>query len=553
MRLGQKNLVYSIVLAGIMLFLLLGYFICMLPYLYVDYVMDQNLGAIQEQHDSYVRRGSYEGIRVKNATACFSLEIPLKGERLLVSGKAFTAEILLRDQRLVQLLERAREMFSAETMDVEEMEELWKVLEEVFDSAGAGSGEFPLEVRLLYLRDMQGEFSNEWVQVHPWGDEKIVVEMSIEDFENQYTNYIALERREEGMVLSFLPVVTPQLDEIRPIVLQNLPMLGAVILLVVLLFSRAYSRGIVAPIVALARRAEQMKYGMLAQGPAAEEEMCPRGAAPEAGLHSQSSRDPRTQDELRELDKTLNEFYRQIQEGYRKLEEKNRELEEENRRQEVFMRSSSHQLKTPIAAALLLVEGMIQKVGRFQNTREYLPRVKEELLSMGKMVEDVLSLNQRPEDIKFWQTRVGKLLEEGIARCQVPILEKNLTVEFQGEKELEVCTDEALLSRILDNLLSNGVKYTPAGGRIRICLGEGQKGGMEVRIENSGARIPEDILPHIFEPFVSGSHGGPSGQRSHGLGLYIASYYAGRLGMKLSVCNSEEGVRAVLESGGGEI
>ena len=77
----------------------------------------------------------------------------------------------------------------------------------------------------------------------------------------------------------------------------------------------------------------------------------------------------------------------------------------------------------PIAAALLLVEGMIQKVGRFQNTREYLPRVKEELLSMGKMVEDVLSLNQRPEDIKFWQTRVGKLLEEGIARCPSSLLQ----------------------------------------------------------------------------------------------------------------------------------
>lgn len=547
MRLGQKNLAYSIVLAGIMLFLLLGYFTYMLPYLYVDYVMEQNLKAVREQHDSYVRNGTYEGVRVKNATACFSLEIPLEGDRILVSGKAFTAELLPRDRRLGQFLERIQEMFTAEdsweeVAHVEKTEKtdvIREVLEEVFE--GTGSGGFPLEVRLLYLRNMEEDFFNESMKIHPWDDEKIVFELSIEDFDNQYTNYIALERLEDGLVLSFLPVVTPQLDEIRPIVFQSLPMLGTVVLLVVLLFSRAYSRGIVSPIVALARRAEQMKRG---------------GWAPEgcSEVPAAVRKSPGRRDEIRELGDTLDDFYCRIQESYHKLEEKNRELEEENRRQEVFMRSSSHQLKTPIAASLLLVEGMIQEVGKFRDTREYLPRVKEQLLFMGKMVEDVLSLNQRPEDIKLWQTRVGKLLREGTARYQVPILEKNLTVEFQGREELELCTDEGLLSRILDNLLSNAVKYTPAGGRIRIWLEEGKAGGISVRIENSGARIPEDILPHIFEPFVSGSHGGAPGQRSHGLGLYIASYYAGRLGMILSVRNEGdcgEGVTAVLESGEG--
>ena len=69
MGLSKKTFLYSIILASIMVALVVGYFVAMLPSLYVDYVMDQNLGAIQEQHDSYVRRGSYEGIRVRTPPA----------------------------------------------------------------------------------------------------------------------------------------------------------------------------------------------------------------------------------------------------------------------------------------------------------------------------------------------------------------------------------------------------------------------------------------------------------------------------------------------------
>ena len=76
-------------LAGVMLLFLVGYFINMLPSLYVDYVMEQNLRSVCEQHRAYVESGSYEGVRVRNSTACYSLEIPMEGEYLLITGKSF--------------------------------------------------------------------------------------------------------------------------------------------------------------------------------------------------------------------------------------------------------------------------------------------------------------------------------------------------------------------------------------------------------------------------------------------------------------------------------
>jgi len=104
MKLGRKNLIYSLALAGIMLALLAGYFCWMLPSLYVDHVMEQNLESIREQHRAYVETGSYQGVRVKNVTACFSMEIPDEGNLIRVTGKTFSAEILLRERRLQEIL-----------------------------------------------------------------------------------------------------------------------------------------------------------------------------------------------------------------------------------------------------------------------------------------------------------------------------------------------------------------------------------------------------------------------------------------------------------------
>ena len=534
MRLGRKNFVYSMALASIMLLFLLGYFIYMLPSLYVDYVMEQNLKSVLAQHRAYMANGTYEGIRVKNSAACFSVEIPLEGNCILIGAKTFTAEITVRDERLGQLLascqQKWKEMEARVEADAElnfedELNELQEILQE---SALAGF-DWPLSVRLLDTQDTEGLFFNEVVKTHTYNDGVMVFEASVEEASGiQYANYIAVGQTDNSLVFSLLPVVAPEADEIRPVVLQSLPMLGAVIVLVVLLFSGIYSKGIVNPIVRLVQHAGQMKY------------------AEDFSVKRLYENTPEKKDEVQELAETLDDFYGQIKESYQKLEEKNEELEEENRRQEVFLRASSHQLKTPVAAALLLVEGMMNEIGKYKETKVYLPRVKEQLLSMKKMVEDILYLNHCAENIQFQEVDTRAILREKIQSCQVAIDEKRIGVEFQGEESLTVSTDERMLAQILDNLLSNAVKYTPACGRIWIgMLRKGQES--EICIENSGVTIPEKLLPHIYEPFVSGSHSEDSaGARSHGLGLYIASYYAKKLEISLSVRSKEDSVVSTL-------
>ncbi|MCM1257517.1 MAG: HAMP domain-containing histidine kinase [Roseburia sp.] len=533
MKLGGRNLFYSMTLAGFMMVFLVGYFVYMLPSLYVDYTMEQNLRAVKEQHRAFVKNGNYDNVQLKNPTACFSLKIPDEGESIGITTKMFSATITIKDQRIQEIFHQLRDVAKSygqgeEEVDRESIGSLfedknqeWK---ESFGEVFNEENSMPFELEILARKNMENEYRGEYEKIHMVTDDFVVFEMGVRDNSNQYVNYIGVERGEDCLFLTFLPAITPDMNEIRPIVFQSLPMLGAVICLLVLLFSQVYSRGIVTPVVQLVEHTEQMKNTNGFQVAPMEKKQGKR------------------EDEIGVLAETIDDLYRKVRESYISLEEKNQALLEENKRQEVLLRASSHQLKTPISAALLLVEGMMNKVGKYQDREAYLPQVKRQLLSMKKMVEDILYLNHCGENLDFQWVDFKGVLENQLQVFRIPIKEKKLQISREGEETLTLFTDEIIVSHIIGNLLSNAVNYTPEGGEIRIYL-EKEK----LTIQNFGVCIPEELLPHIFEPFVSGNHEKSQGTAdSHGLGLYIGAYYAKQIGMEIHIENGEKSVVTVL-------
>lgn len=543
-KLGERNLFYSMVLAGCMLTFLVGYFVYMLPSLYVDYTMEQNLQSIKAQHKMYVQSGSYADVQVKNPTACFSIKIPDMEDSIYLATKFFSVKVDVEDPKIRELFAEFRSLLKAYDQNsgesniydtdnfgerfAEKAEEWGGTLGGTFQSMISEMACLPLQIQVLEQQSMENEYHNEYRKVHRVSDELIIFEMGVEDRSSRYINYMAVQRTEGSLILTFLPVVTPDMNEIRPIVFQSLPMLGAVIFLLVLLFSQIYSRGIVSPIVRLVQHTEQMKNSRGFQQIPMDKDLS----------EVLSSR----KDEIGALAVTIDALYQTIRTKYEELEEKNQALAEENKRQEVLLRASSHQLKTPISAALLLVDGMKNKIGRYQDTQTYLPKVKEQLLSMKKMVEDILYLNHCGETVDIQRIEIRRVLETKLEVYRIAIADRQLEIQVEGLERVVIDTDETLFAQILDNILSNVVNYTPQKERVQITLT-----AQELWIKNTGIQIDVDILPHIFEPFVSGNHEKPAGQSSsHGLGLYIAAYYARKLGMRIDISNQEDGVVTVI-------
>jgi signal transduction histidine kinase len=499
----------------------------MLPSLYVAHMQDRNYDSIVELQEGFMKAGSYENLEVKNPTGTLTIEIPLSGNSFYVVNKFFQITVDVQDQNLRDMLEKLR-YYAKHKDKIKDIKEDDFKLNEIKDELLINkqlSDNYPLkfEFELYKNGSVFQEISS---KIHIETEDLMIYETNVTDGHNYYTSYIAMGLTNEAIDISFLPIMTPRMEEIRPVVFQSLPMIVAVALLLVLVSSQVFSRLIIHPIIKLANHAEYMKEA------------------------KSLKLEPITitgHDEISSLGESLNGLYQKIQESYQELEIKNSYLAEENKRQEVFLRASSHQLKTPITAALLLVQGMISEVGKYKDVKVYLPQVKQQIQSMQKIVEDILYLNHCSENLEMELLSLPELMEECINSYHIQIEEKRLHITTEGQiPPLE--SDRELLKKILDNLLSNAIYYTPEGGNINISYEK-----HKLSIINYGVTIDEELLPHVFEPFVTSANARRQNMTSdnkmnkaHGLGLYVVSYYAKFLHYQVKLHNIDHGVMAEL-------
>ena len=110
---------------------------------------------------------------------------------------------------------------------------------------------------------------------------------------------------------------------------------------------------------------------------------------------------------------------------------------------------------------------------------------------------------------------------------------------------ISVTGDPSLLGKAVGNLLSNAALYSPDGAEVRVWCGL-LEGSPALTVENTGAHIREEALPHLFEPFYreEGSRNRSTG--GSGLGLYLVKVILDRHGAACTIENTAEGVRAAV-------
>lgn len=530
MGLRKKTFLYSIALAVIMIAFVIGYFILMLPSLYVGYMMDSNLHSVMEIQQSYMENRTYDDLKVRNPSAVFSIVIPDEGDEIYLEGKFFKLTVRVRDEELQRVLDGVRSAMrrgepqglgdmvqqgktGQGNIDFSKLEKLWNNgLKEKFTGQSMISAEYPIEAEMERHPASGLVYQGEYYKVHPAAENIVVCESGVSDGDYSYTSYLAMGWAEDAFIMTVMPTMTPRMEEITPVVRGSLPMIIAVIFLAVLISSGFFSGKIVNPIIRLADSAESAAIA---------------GNVETDGFMLDSN------DEIGILGRKLHELYHKLRKNYEELERKNRILEEENERQEVFLRASSHQLKTPVAAALLLVEGMMNEVGKYKDTKTYLPEVKRQLLSMRKIIEDILYLNHCADRMQTENVDLQVLVQELVKSYLIQAESRGISIDTEGAGT--VAADREMLRIIVDNLLSNAVQYTPDQQRILVSVDD-----EKIVVTNYGAMIDRKLLSNIFEPFVSSD----MSRKGKGLGLYMASYYCRRMGYRIEIDNIESGVQA---------
>jgi two-component system sensor histidine kinase VanS len=214
---------------------------------------------------------------------------------------------------------------------------------------------------------------------------------------------------------------------------------------------------------------------------------------------------------------------------------------EENQR--LFFSAASHELKTPIAATGALIEGMIANIGDYRNHPKYLRECLKNLDSQNHLVSEILELvtlsDEKAEPLPV-PLDLAEICNTLIAGYR-PLAEQRGIKISAALPGLRVRCDRGLFCRALSNVIANAVQNTPENGTVRVSV-EGRGKGIRLSVLNSGARIPEEILGRLFEPFYRPDPARSRWNGRSGLGLTIVKRSLDRLGIPFALENSGEGV-----------
>lgn len=213
--------------------------------------------------------------------------------------------------------------------------------------------------------------------------------------------------------------------------------------------------------------------------------------------------------------------------------------------QDRFISSVSHEIKTPIAVLLAEAQTIPQE-GLTPASRRFAQSVTDEMRRLSRMVESFLTLTKMRGGTELTEGRpqfVNDFVIDAVASCRRMASQFGITLvpELVNEDErLAVNGDSELLRVMIDNLIHNAIRFSPAQGRVMIRVRDLEnESECEVSVRDFGPGIPADMIERVFERFTT--TGGDSAGRSFGLGLSIAQGIAELHGGRITARNLTEG------------
>jgi heavy metal sensor kinase len=215
--------------------------------------------------------------------------------------------------------------------------------------------------------------------------------------------------------------------------------------------------------------------------------------------------------EMARLAETINAMLARLEESFKKVKQ--------------FAGDASHELRTPLAILRGETEVTLRWARSPEEYRLALESNLEEIDRMGRIIDDLLALarsdaGQMPLTIK--EISLSDLLQEMYLQGRTLGEGKDIDIVLllDVQEEIRLRGDELRLRQIFLNLISNGIKYTPAGGRVEIELGIDGTHAV-VAIRDNGIGIPPQHLPHIFDRFYRIDKARNREDGGTGLGLAI--------------------------------
>lgn len=212
-----------------------------------------------------------------------------------------------------------------------------------------------------------------------------------------------------------------------------------------------------------------------------------------------------------------------------------------------FVSLASHQLKTPLTSIKWVAEALERSAGDLSPEQlQFVQTIRRESERMMSMINDFLNVSrlelgtlpQQWEDFE-----IGSLAQGVIAEQQPAADEKNIALTLTIAPSIpHVSGDKNLTHMLLQNLISNAIKYTPRGGRVSCDITKAGilRENVSIIVRDTGIGIPKDEQEHVFEKLHRASNARALVSEGTGLGLYLVKRIVDKAGGTISF-SSEEG------------
>ena len=224
------------------------------------------------------------------------------------------------------------------------------------------------------------------------------------------------------------------------------------------------------------------------------------------------------------------------------LEWLRRRLIELNEERDRFLRHMSHELKTPLAnireGTELLMDGAVGELDA--NQREVTAILRDNGIQLQRMIENLLSFSA-------WQTstvgldasefRLRPLVKQVLESQQLTVLSQRMRLDVQID-DVTLMADRGKIRLILENLVSNAVKYSPRGGTIHIRA-RTQDRHLLLDVADNGPGIPTEERQHIFNAFYTGRAANSISIKGTGIGLSVVMEFVTAHGGTVQIIDGE--------------
>jgi PAS domain S-box-containing protein len=240
-------------------------------------------------------------------------------------------------------------------------------------------------------------------------------------------------------------------------------------------------------------------------------------------------------------------FNRDITERKKTEEEiklKNELLETLNIEKDKFFSIIAHDLRGPLSAfvaATRILEEDIQNM-TFEEIRDITISMKTDAANVYQLLENLLEWSRLQRGVmEFHPVNLNlfKVINVSLESVSSLANNKGILIEVSVNDELEINADNHMLSTVVRNMVSNAVKFTPAGGRVTVSA-KHKDSNIEISVTDTGIGMTQDMINKLFLMNEKTGRNGTDGEPSSGLGLLLCKDFVGKHGGIIKV-ESEEG------------